>query len=227
MNTPITIKADPNPPAVTIGYHFTADVLRDGRPIPAVGAWLEQDGPIIPCRLGLHASEHPLDALEYAPGTRLHRVELDGDLQSHGNPVDNGNPVDKWVGRRRKILASIDAESLLREFARWCAMQVIELWDAPLIVREYLETGNESLRDAARYAAGYAARAAGAAGDAAWAAREAARTAMDAARAARYAAGYAAGAARDAARTAQRDKLLEMVEDAFQKQETRELLVGS
>ena len=186
-----------------IGYHFTADTLRDGRPIPAEGAWLEQDGPIIPCKLGLHASEHPLDALEYSPGSRLHRVELDGDLQPHGNPVD------KWVGRRRKILATIDAESLLREFSRWCAMQVIDLWDAPLIVREYLETGNESLREAARYAAGYAA---GYAVDAAWAARYAAR---EAAREAGEAA-WAARAARDAARTAQRDKLLEMVEDAFQ-----------
>ena len=202
-----------------IGYHFTADTLRDGRPIPAEGAWLEQDGPIIPCKLGLHASEHPLDALEYSPGTRLHRVELDGDLQSHGDPVD------KWVGRRRKILASIDAEFLLREFTRWCALQVIDLWDAPLMVRDYLKTGNESLREAARYAAWYAVReaaeaaeAARAAGEAAGAAREAARTAMDATRAARYAAGYAAWAARDAARTAQRDKLLEMVEDAFQNQ---------
>ena len=223
-----------------IGYHFTADTLRDGRPIPAEGAWLEQDGPIIPCKLGLHASEHPLDALEYSPGSRLHRVELDGDLQPHGNPVD------KWVGRRRKILATIDAEYLLREFTRWCALQVIDLWDAPLMVRDYLKTGNESLREAARYAAWYAVReaaeaaeAARAAGEAAgaaretaeaagyaaeaaraagYAARDAAWAARYAARAARYTARAAREAARDAARTAQRDKLLEMVEDAFQNQ---------
>ena len=118
------------------GYHFTSDTLRDGTPIPPIGEWLEHEGEIIPCKSGLHASEHPLDALKYAPGVRLHLVELDGDMMPHGDPVD------KHVGRRRKILKSIDATELLREFARWCALQVIHLWDAPDVVKKYLETGN-------------------------------------------------------------------------------------
>ena len=41
-----------------------------------------------------------------------------------------------------------------REFARWCALQVIHLWDCPEIVRLYLETGDESIRAAAWVAAG-------------------------------------------------------------------------
>jgi len=134
------------------GYHFTADRLRNGEPIPAIGEWLEYDGDIVPCRSGLHASEHPFDALQYAPGNLLHRVELEGDLQSHGEPVD------KWVGRCRRILATIDAEPLLQEFARWCALQVIHLWDAPAVVREYLETGDESKRAVAEEAAREATR---------------------------------------------------------------------
>lgn len=32
------------------------------------------------------------------------------------------------------------------EFARWCALQVTHLCDAPKIVREYLETGSEEIR---------------------------------------------------------------------------------
>ena len=128
------------------GYHFTGDTLRDGRPIPLIGEWLEHDGPIEPCQSGLHASEHPFDALSVARGNMLHKVELEGDLQSHGDPIN------KWVGRRRKILATIDAEPLLREFARWCALQVM---------------GDESLRDAA----GAAAATWDAARDAAWAAQ--------------------------------------------------------
>ena len=44
-------------------YHFTGDTLRDGRPIPKPGVWLKHDGPVIPCKSGLHASEHPFDAL--------------------------------------------------------------------------------------------------------------------------------------------------------------------
>ena len=169
------------------GYHFTNNTLRDGRPVPPIGEWLEHEGPITLCESGLHASEHPFDALFFAPGNWLHRVELDGDLQSHGEPVD------KWAGRRRKILATINAELLLCEFARWCALQVIDLWDAPPVVRQYLETGDETLRNAARAAA--AAAAAATAWDAAW------------------------DAAGDAAGDAQRDKFLQMVEAEFQSTE--------
>lgn len=133
------------------GYHFTGDTLRDGRPIPPIGEWLEHDAEVVPCRSGLHASEQAFDAMTYAPGTMLHYVELDGDLVPHGDPID------KYVGRRRRIIASINATSLLREFARWCAMQVIDKWEAPACVRRYLETGDESLRDAA-WAAADAAR---------------------------------------------------------------------
>ena len=160
-------------------YHFTKETLRDGRPIPAIGKWLEHEGQILPCERGLHASMHPFDALQFAPGNLLHLVEIEGDLQEHGNPVD------KVAGRRRKIIATIDAEPLLREFARWCALQVIHLWDAPQIVRQYLETGDQSKRAASSAAAwdpsGEVAQAA------AW----------------------------DATRDAQRDKFREMVEMAF------------
>ena len=190
-----------------IGYHFTTTTLRDGRPIPPIGEWLVHDGPIAPCQSGLHASEHPADAMEYAPGPLLHRVELDGELVAHGS-LD-----DKWVGRRRRILASIDATDLLREYARWCALQVIGLWDAPDVVREYLTTGNDDLRAAARaaaWAAVWDARAA------VWdAARAAARAARAAARDA------ASAAARDAARARQRTKLMELVTVAFDNQENR------
>lgn len=167
-----------------IGYHFTSETLRNGQPIPPVGEWLEHAGPVEPCQSGLHASEHPCDALQYAPGPLLHRVELEGDLVSHGDPPD------KWCGRRRRILATIDATELLRAFARWCASSVVHLWDAPEVVRRYLETGDESLRAAAWSAA--AARSAAA--TATWSAADAA-----------------------AARSAQRKEFTRMVEEAFAK----------
>jgi len=40
-----------------------------------------------------------------------------------------------------------------RYFARWCALQVIHLWNCPDVVKQYLETGDEGLRDAAHAAA--------------------------------------------------------------------------
>ena len=205
-----------------IGYHFTnGDKLRNGRLTPPIGEWLTHDGPVVPCESGLHASEHPFDALTYACGEMLHRVELKRDL------VPRGDPVDKYVGRRRKILATIDATELLNAFARWCALQVIDLWGAPNVVREYLETGDEPIRDAAWDAAwdaasaswasraARAARAASAARDAwgatsaSWAARYAASAARDAS------ASWASWASRAAAWDAQRKRFAEMVDEAF------------
>ena len=137
-----------------IGYHFTNEKLRNGDPIPKVGEWLCYEGEVVPCESGLHMSEHPFDALQYAPGHTIHRVELRGDLKSHGEPID------KWVGRERRILMSANAEKLCWDFARWNAIQVIHLWRAPEVVKKYLETGDESLRAAASGAARAAARAA-------------------------------------------------------------------
>src|ERR1700675_3667228 len=113
-----------------IGYHFVADTLRDGRPIPPDGEWLVHDGPCVMCESGLHVSEHPYDALTYAPDATLCLVEFED---------EQARQEDKVLCRRRKIGARFDAIKLLRSFARLCALDVIHLWDAPAVVREYLE----------------------------------------------------------------------------------------
>lgn len=60
----------------------------------------------------------------------------------------------KEGGRERMILKSMDAEKLLRDFARWSALKVLHLWpNPPDVVVKFLKTGDESLRDAARAAA--------------------------------------------------------------------------
>ncbi len=197
---------------MTRGYHFVGKAMLDGRPIPPDGEWLTHDGPVKICETGLHASKCPRDALEYAPGDTLCLVECEDIVVEQD---------DKFVCRRRKIIARFDATDMLWEMSRWCALQVIHLWDAPPVVREYLETGNESLRAAAWDAAWDAARAAARA--AAWdAAMDAARAAaMDAARAAARAAAWDAArdaawdAARDAAWDAQKAKFAEMVNARF------------
>ena len=181
-------------------YHFTSNKLRDGRPIPPTNEWLVHEGEVIMCTSGLHASEQPYDALQYAPGHILHRVELDDVIDTQD---------DKVVARRRKIVATIDAAELLHAFARKQALSVIHLWNCPAITKQYLETGDVSMQcaawSAARSAAGAAAwSAAGAAWSAAqhtaWsAARSAAQHATGAAQ---YAAQSAAGEARNAARSA-------------------------
>jgi hypothetical protein len=185
-----------------IAYHFTNDTLHNGQPIPPIGKTLIHNGAVVPCSSGLHASEHPFDALQYAPGPRLHLVKLTGGLISHGDPID------KWVGRKRTIIASIDATEILRYSARQFALSVTHLWNPPDIVLDYLVTGDDSLRTAAWDAAWAAARDAArdAAWDAAWAA------AWAAARDAAWAAAW--DAARDAARDAAWDAARDAARDA-------------
>ena len=205
-----------------LGWHF-ADATEklgydDGRKIKVGETHTVACIPVL-CERGLHASKSVIEALQYAPGNILYRVRLSGNIV-HGD--------DKSVATERTYLARIDAEPILREFARKCALSVIHLWDCPRIVKEYLETGDESKRAAARDAAWDAARAAArdaawaAAWDAAWdAARDAARdAAWAAARDAAWAAARDAArdAAWDAAWDAQKKMLDKMVLAAIEKQ---------
>jgi len=179
----------------TLAWHFTNRKLRDGSEIPADGKWLYFEGEPKMCARGLHASRRVIDALQYAPGQTVHRV-LVKDIADEQD--------DKLVAKSRLILWRHKIpDDVLRGFARQCALSVIDLWDAPDVVRAYLETGDEKLR-AAAWAATEAARGSA---DAAWdacAATEAARYAADAVR---YAVWNAADAARYAcaARYAARD----------------------
>lgn len=56
------------------------------------------------------------------------------------------------VASERTYLARIDAKDLLCDHARWCASKVMHLWNAPYIVRRYLETGDRTLRFEAKAA---------------------------------------------------------------------------
>ena len=175
----------------------------DDRPIVLGETHSVQRLPIA-CEHGLHASVKVLDALSYAPSSLLYRVELSGAMDRES---------DKIAAQHRKYLWCVDAEEVLKEFARMCALDVIHLWDAPAMVVKYLQTGDESLRgktqDAASAAAWSAARSAvwSAAESAVWSAAESA--AWSAAESAAWrAAGSAAGsAARSVATNAVREAL--------------------
>lgn len=103
------------------------------------------------CCAGVHASKRIIDALSYAPGNYVWRVELSGDVV-----IDS----DKIVAKERKYLWGYNADEVLQLFSRRCALDVIHLWNAPDVVVLYLKTGDETIRDVARVAASEAARAA-------------------------------------------------------------------
>jgi predicted TIM-barrel fold metal-dependent hydrolase len=193
-------------------YHFIR-VNEDGQAylgnndnrIVTVGEPVTVEGEPILCEHGLHASARIIDALEYCPvgNVALCRVTLGGTV-IHGD--------DKSVASERTITAILPAEktnALLQDFARWCALQVIDLWDAPDVVRQYLTTGDESLSEAAREAA-----AAKASDAAAWAAEAAAKASDAAARGARVAARAARAAARAAEAAAQETEIVRLFEAA-------------
>ena len=77
------------------------------------------------CKQGLHASPTVLDAVGYAPGNILYRVELSGTIV-HG--------YDKSCATERTYLARIDAEPILRAFARRVALDVVHLWVVARVV---------------------------------------------------------------------------------------------
>jgi hypothetical protein len=171
-------------------YHFVGATERDGRPVPPDGVWVQHES--LRDR-AYYMSRQPFGALHEASGCTLCLMEV--------------------VARRRRIVKRIDAEPLLREFARWCALQALPLWEAPDVVRRYLESGDDTLREAAQAAAeraaGPAARASAwdsaawavATSSASWLAARAAAAAAshDALDAAYEAAGVAARAAQIAA----------------------------
>ena len=184
------------------------------------GQTLTAEGPLELCGNGMHASLRALDALQYAPGAIVCRVELSGEIvEGH----------DKLCARHRKVLAMADATKTLHEFACWCAEQAllrereagrepdVRSWAAIEVKRRWLKgEATDTELDAARaaawgvswFAAWDAAWAAWAAAcDAAWAA------ACDAARAAARAAAWGVSwfAAWDAAWATQNAKLEEML----------------
>ena len=151
-----------------------------------VGETLSVEGEIVACQSGLHASVRAVDALQYAPGSTVCRVEVWGDVQKESNKI---------AGRHRKVLWMADSDKALRLFACDCAEEACR------VANHTDERSLNAIRVSRLYAEGKATKGKlAAARDAAWAA------AWAAARDAAWNAAWAA--ARDAAWDAARDATL-------------------
>lgn len=174
----------------TLAWHWAKNDLKTqytNEPI-VKGGTIRAEGPLVLCENGCHASLHPFDALLYAPGSMLCRVEL-------GGKIVKGD--DKLCARSREVLWIADCDHLLHEFACLCAERALkqakvndERSYAAIRVKRLWLQGRATDKQLA------AARAA--AGDAAWAA-----------------AGAAAG---DAEEKWQRDTLLALIEEKARKE---------
>jgi len=220
---------DKNTEAV-LAWHWAANDLltRHSQEEIAPGETLVAKGNIELCKNGMHASLDALDALAYAPGQMLCRVELSGE-------IIKGN--DKLCARARKVLWVFDARELLHEFACLCAEHALarakvtdpRSWGAIAAKRAWLrlEMSDRDLRDAyvAAYAAAHAAASAAAHAAASAAAHAAASAAASAAaRAAHATARAAAYVAAYAAADATADAMAYAMADATAKEWQRETL---
>ena len=184
------------------------------------GQTLLAKGKLSMCKNGLHASKNILDALRYAPGPIICRVELSGEIL---------HDSDKMCARKRTCLELMDGTQILHLFACWCAERALRREQknghkvdkrssqAVYAKRRWLRG---EINDAELAAARAAAEAA--AWSATWAAaRAAARAAAwSAAGSATWAAaGSAAWSAAEAAeQKAQKRRLMWMVRGAFRNQ---------
>ena len=161
-----------------------------------VGKTYKVDGDPIPCKHGLHASKRLIDALQYATGSLLCRVEMGGKI---------ANEVDKVCAQERTVIWMMDISTILHNFACDEAERVMlaqttrdpRIMEAIRVKRLWIKgQATDAELDAARAAGRAAGRAA------AWAAARA--VAWAAARAVAWAAAREAGraAAREAGRAA-------------------------
>jgi hypothetical protein len=138
------------------GWQFCRDDMRlglnDGLHI-RVGRTLKVEGEPVLCDHGLHASKRIIDALTYAGGNIICRVELGGKIVCGSSLA---------AATERTVLWMLDAETLLHEFACRCAERALETanitdeqcWHAIETKRKWLngDVSDDEL-DAARDAA--------------------------------------------------------------------------
>ena len=151
-----------------LGWHFCRNDKRlgfeDGRKI-RVGRTLKVKPPVVLCERGLHASKRIIDALGYSQGYIICKVKLSGEII---------HDTDKSVATERTVIAMVNGERLLHEFAcdiaekalkranvtdkrSWIAIKVKRLWLDGKATDKGLSAAWLAAWLAAEYAAEYAA----------------------------------------------------------------------
>lgn len=92
-----------------------------------VGGWVTFNGDAVICKSGLHASWRAVDAMKYAQGPWLCRVEVDDVADEQ---------LDKLVAHRRRILWQVDATDALKLCVRdlaWAAIDYVDDLYLPVV----------------------------------------------------------------------------------------------
>ena len=128
------------------GWRFVGKSLLDGSPIPDDGKTLVFSGEPIIDEQGLFAGIEPFYALRYAAGNTLCRVMCGGKVVTSAQSI---------ACTEHTFMQRMDAEKMLRYFARTQALSVIPMYPKGIdeVVFSYLNTGREGIRSKARHAA--------------------------------------------------------------------------
>ena len=165
-------------------WHFLKENGRCGNGrlgIVEVGKTYKVKGEIEPCYRGLHASVRLIDALQYAPGPILCRVEMGGTIVKRHDKVAASERTVIWmqdISETLHLFACSEAERALKarkvtDPRSWNAIKVKRKW----LRGEATDAELDAARDAASAARDAASAASAAARDAAWAAAWAAASA--------------------------------------------------
>lgn len=139
------------------GWHFIRDDGRTqyGSILVKAGQTYSIQGRTILCEQGFHGCELLIDALKYAPGAMLCRVELWGDLKRGS---------DKIVAQNRHVQWMLDVTRLLHGFACDVAEELLRKhgvtdersWNAIRVKREWMDGKATDEELAAAWAAAWA-----------------------------------------------------------------------
>lgn len=115
-----------------------------GRPV-CIGEAVAVEGPLGMDKSWMHVRWRIIDAMYHRNcPLALCRIEMSRDVVVR-RPNDVGAIVE--------MLEVYQTEVLMNRFTRWCALRVAGYWSMPPAMREYLETGDDRLREAALFAA--------------------------------------------------------------------------
>lgn len=125
-----------------LGWYFLGNPLLDDGPLMPDGVAVTVEGDGASFEKGLHGCEQLIHASRHAGvnSNILCRTEHSGNIVRYRY---------MFTSSTRTVLWRLNVDDVLMAFARKCALEVSHLWEMPGIVRRYLETGDETLREEA------------------------------------------------------------------------------
>ena len=132
-----------------LGWFFATNNNRlrygDNREI-VVGETHESQHEPLRCASGLHAANSVFYALNFAPGSKLYRVSVEHALVD----LNYWFYSDKFVGRKRTYIATVDAGPILEKYSRDILLDYLnysikkEHFNVNADIKAFLETGLEA-----------------------------------------------------------------------------------